>query len=142
MPLYPKRHLFSYRLDYQRLISQDTEERLRLKRRAEHIEVYRVERTSDTTERVAESIGNAGTGADGSLLGTIVGLGVAQPLAGSVAGVVNHTPNRQPEEPAPSKSSDKENIFSMLKELNELRNAGILTEEEFAAKKAELLSKI
>lgn len=128
--------------DYQRLMSQDMEERLRLKRRAENIEVYRVERTFDTTERVAESIGNAGTGADGSLLGTIVGLGVAQPLAGSVAGVVNHTLNRQPEEPVPPKSPGKADVFSTLKELNELRNAGILTEEEFTAKKAELLSKI
>jgi hypothetical protein len=36
----------------------------------------------------------------------------------------------------------KEDIMKMLKDLGELKTAGILTEEEFAAKKAELLAKL
>ena len=36
----------------------------------------------------------------------------------------------------------KDDIMKMLKDLGELKAAGILTEEEFAAKKTELLAKL
>ena len=36
----------------------------------------------------------------------------------------------------------KDDIMKMLKELGELKTAGILTEEEFNAKKTELLAKL
>lgn len=42
---------------------------------------------------------------------------------------------------APSAQS-KEDIMGLLKQLGELKTAGILTEEEFSAKKAELLAKL
>jgi hypothetical protein len=37
---------------------------------------------------------------------------------------------------------NKDEIFKSLRELGDLKTAGILTEEEFAEKKKELLSKI
>jgi hypothetical protein len=39
--------------------------------------------------------------------------------------------------PAPAMSNDE--LFAQLKQLGELKDAGILTEEEFAAKKAQML---
>lgn len=129
--------------DYHRLMSQDMEERLRLRRRAENLDVYRVERTFDTTEKAAGNIGG-GLGGD-NILGTIVGLGMAQPLAGTMAGVVSGTLNAASQPTATEKISatqSKEEILKMLRELGELKAAGILTEEEFSAKKRELLSKI
>ena len=45
----------------------------------------------------------------------------------------------------PDESADptsESNAFVLLKELGDLRYAGILTEDEFAAKKAEILARI
>ncbi|MEL7339541.1 MAG: SHOCT domain-containing protein, partial [Bacteroidota bacterium] len=41
-----------------------------------------------------------------------------------------------------AKTESKEEIMSLLKQLGELKEAGILTEEEFSAKKKELLAKL
>jgi membrane protease subunit (stomatin/prohibitin family) len=130
--------------DYQRLMSADMEERMRLKRRAENIDVYKIERSFDTTEKAAENIGG-GDGGTSGILGTMVGIGMAQPLANTMAGMINNTLQNAsvPQQPVPPQVEvSKEDIFKMLKELNELKAAGILTEEEFAEKKKELLSKI
>ena len=39
-------------------------------------------------------------------------------------------------------ASTNENTIELLKQLGELRDAGVLTEEEFTAKKKELLNKL
>jgi membrane protease subunit (stomatin/prohibitin family) len=82
--------------DYHRIMSEDMEEKLRLKRRAEQLNVYKVERTFDTTEAAATNIGG-GEGGDGSgtsgILGTMVGLGMAMPLANQVGGMVQNQMN-------------------------------------------------
>ena len=44
------------------------------------------------------------------------------------------------DDPTPEMSSP--NFFVLLRELGDLRYAGILTEEEFAAKRAEILARI
>jgi len=126
--------------DYQRLMAQDMEERMRLKRRAENLDVYKTERSFDTTEKVAENIGGSGIGGDTSgIVGTIIGLGMAQPLANTMANTIsNVTPNVQP----PPTPVSKDDVIQLLQKLGELKTAGILTEEEFAEKKKELLSKI
>ena len=41
--------------DYQRIMAEDAEERMRLKRRADNLDVYKVERSFDTSEKVAEN---------------------------------------------------------------------------------------
>ncbi len=123
--------------DFHRLMSQDMEERMRLKRRAENLEVYKLERTFDTTEKAAENIGG-GIGGDGGILGTVVGLGMAAPIAATMGNLMsNTTQNIQQEQKVP-----KDDIMKLLKELGELKSMGILTEEEFAEKKKELLAKI
>ena len=132
--------------DSHRLMSVDIEERMRLKRRAENIDVYKIERQFDTTEKAAENMGG-GLGDGGGILGTIVSLGMAQPLANTMAGVVGNALQNQPTQqqappPPQAENLDKETTLKMLKELGELKTAGILTEEEFAEKKKELLSKI
>ena len=41
-----------------------------------------------------------------------------------------------------AKATTREEILSTLKELGQLKEAGVLTEEEFNAKKAELLGRL
>jgi membrane protease subunit (stomatin/prohibitin family) len=130
---------------YQCLMSEDMQERLRLKRRAENIDVFKVERTFDTTEKAAGNIGG-GDGGSGGILGTMVGLGMVNPLGNAMGNIMqNVMPNTQQAAPPPQPQAEhlnKESILKMLKELGELRAAGILSEEEFAEKKRELLGKI
>jgi len=125
--------------EYQRLMSQDMEERMRLKRRAENLEMYKIERSFDTTEKAAENIGG-GSGETGGILGTMVGLGMVNPLAQTMGNMMqNIVPNVSTQQ---TTQMSKDEIIKLLKELGDLKAAGILTEEEFAEKKKELLSKI
>jgi membrane protease subunit (stomatin/prohibitin family) len=125
--------------DYQRLMAQDMEERMRLKRRAENLEMYKIERTFDTTEKAAENIGG-GDGGAGGILGTMVGLGMVNPLAQTMGNMMqNVVPNVSQQQ---SVTMNKDEVIKLLKDLGELKVAGILTEEEFVTKKKELLSKI
>ena len=55
--------------DYQRIMAEDTEERMRLKRRADNLDVYKVERSFDTSEKVAENMGGGLGGDGGNLIG-------------------------------------------------------------------------
>ena len=126
--------------DYQRLMSQDMEERMRLKRRAENLDVYRTERSFDTTEKAAENIGGGVDGGTGGILGTMVGLGMVNPLAQTMGNMMqNVVPSAAQQQTA---QISKDEVIKLLKDLGELKAAGILTEEEFAEKKKELLSKI
>jgi membrane protease subunit (stomatin/prohibitin family) len=129
--------------DYQRLMSEDMQERLRLRRRAENIDVFKVERTFDTTEKAAENIGGS-DGGSGGILGTMVGLGMVNPLGNAMGNIMSSVmpAAQQTSQPPQAAQPDKDAILKMLKELGELKAAGILTEEEFAEKKRELLSKI
>jgi membrane protease subunit (stomatin/prohibitin family) len=122
--------------EYQRLMSEDVEERMRLKRRAENLEVYKVERTFDTTEKAAENLGG-GDGGTGGILGTMVGMGMVNPIAQSMGNMMsNVNQNVAPTEDGNSK------IVELLKQLGELKSMGVLTDDEFSAKKQELLSKL
>ena len=125
--------------DYQRLMSQDMEERMRLKRRAENLEIYKIERSFDTTEAAASNIGG-GNGGAGGILGTMVGLGMVNPLAQTMGNMMqNVVPNVAQQQTA---QITKDEVIKLLKDLGELKAAGILTDEEFSEKKKELLSKI
>lgn len=133
--------------DYQRLMSQDIEERMRLKRRAENIDIYKIERSFDTSEKAAENIGGGNDGGAGGLLGTMVGMGMVNPLANTMANIMGNATQPQAQTGnnsvhAPANAMGKDEVFKMLRELGELKSAGILTEEEFTEKKKELLSKI
>jgi membrane protease subunit (stomatin/prohibitin family) len=82
--------------------------------------------TGMAIETAAENPGTAGT---------LVGLG----LGNLMAGAVQPAPQTPPAAPA---GTDKAQIMELLKQLGELKTAGVLTEEEFATKKAELLAKL
>ncbi len=51
-------------------------------------------------------------------------------------------PLRIDQPPLPPPSSNSDNVMAQLRSLGELRDAGILTEEEFSAKKADLLKRL
>lgn len=132
--------------DYQRIYTTDLEERMRLQRRGENMDVFKVERTFDTTEAAAQNMGKSG--GDG-VVGTMVGLGMAQPLAAGMANMMGSALQQYPyvaQQGAPNAStptsSNKDEILKTIRDLDALRKAGALTEEEFAEKKKDLLSKI
>ena len=128
--------------DYHRLMSEDMQERMRLKRRAENLDVYKTERTFDTTEKVAENIGGSGIGGDtGGIVGTLIGLGMAQPIAntmGHTVGTVMHNV----QQPPAAVVANADEVIKLIQKLGELKAAGILTDDEFNQKKRELLLKI
>ena len=133
--------------DYQRIMSEDTQERMRLKRRADNLEVYKVERSFDTSEKVAENMGG-GLGDGGNLIGTMIGMGMVNPIANQMGSIMqNNTQSTLPNSTqvtAPSIHSNVSNddIIKLLEQIGKLKDLGILTEEEFNDKKKELLIKL
>jgi len=127
---------------FQKIMVADVDERMRLKRRAENLEVYKVERSFDTTEKAAENLGG-GEGGDaggaGGIIGTMIGLGMVNPIAQQMGDMMaKNTPNTH----QGGSVSASEEAIKLLKQLGELKDAGVLTEDEFAQKKKELLEKL
>ncbi len=133
--------------DYQRIMSEDTQERMRLKRRADNLEVYKVERSFDTSEKVAENMGG-GLGDGGNLIGTMIGMGMVNPIANQMGSIMqNNTqatlPNNTPvTSPSIHSNASNDDIIKVLEQIGKLKDLGILTEEEFNDKKKELLIKL
>lgn len=125
--------------EYQRLMSMDAEERMRLRRRAENLDVYKVERSFDTTEKVAENMGG-GLGGGGNLIGTMIGLGMVNPIANTMGNIMQN--NTQGTISNPSSTASNDSVIDLLKKLGDLKASGIITEDEFDNKKKELLAKI
>ncbi|MDB3907567.1 SPFH domain-containing protein [Crocinitomicaceae bacterium] len=125
---------------FQEIMAEDVDERMRLKRRAENLEIYKVERSFDTTEKAAENLGGGGEGGAGGILGTMVGLGMVNPIAEQMGNMMSK--NTGDVKPATGATTGNEDTIKLLKQLGELKDAGILTEEEFSAKKKELLDKL
>lgn len=127
--------------EYQRLMTEDTAERMRLKRRADNLDVYRIERSFDTSEKVAENMGGGIGGDGGNIVGTMIGLGMANPLANTMGAMMQqNTQNALNNSPIGGSNYDE--IIELLRKLGELKSLGVLTEQEFEMKKTELLSKI
>lgn len=71
------------------------------------------------------------------------GIGGTALLMGGLGQMMGGAMAPAPQQPAAgAPKEDKAQIMTMLKDLGELKAAGILTEEEFAAKKAELLARL
>jgi membrane protease subunit (stomatin/prohibitin family) len=127
--------------EYQRLMTEDTAERMRLKRRADNLDVYRIERSFDTSEKVAENMGGGIGGDGGNIVGTMIGLGMANPLANTMGAMMQqNTQNALNNNPIGGSNYDE--IIELLRKLGELKSLGVLTEQEFDLKKTELLSKV
>ncbi|MBW8845221.1 MAG: SPFH domain-containing protein [Burkholderiales bacterium] len=92
--------------------------------------------TAQAIPEFAKGAGSGGIAGDAMGLGAGVALGqtLAQTLGQGLAGVGAAAPA-----PAASKPED---IVSLLEKLGDLKAKGILTDEEFAAKKADLLKKL
>ncbi len=84
----------------------------------------------------AEGMKKGGDGGGGALQGAGIGMGFA--MAGQMANTMGQS-NAQHAQRAPE---SREQIMATLKQLGELKAAGILTEAEFNAKKQELLAKL
>lgn len=124
---------------YQKLMSEDAAERMRLKRRAENLEVYRIERSFDTAETAAEHMGGGLGGDGGNLIGTMVSMGMVNPLANQMGNIMQTSMPTSQNTPV---SNNNDKVFDDLKKLGELKAMGVLTDEEFNEKKKELLTKI
>ena len=134
--------------DYQKMMSEDAEERMRLKRRKENLDVYKVERSFDTSEKMAENMGGGVGGSN--LVGTMIGMSMVPPIANTMGNIMGNSmqpinnsqinSNNNQQSAVPQVSYDV--IIDAIKKLGELKAAGILTEEEFNSKKQELLNKI
>jgi membrane protease subunit (stomatin/prohibitin family) len=95
--------------------------------------------TAQSIPKFAESAG-AGGGIAGDAMGLGAGVALGQVLAGQLAqglGTATATAAAASPEPAPV-----QDVMALLEKLGELKAKGILTEEEFAAKKTELLKKL
>ena len=83
----------------------------------------------------AEGMKKGGDGG-GAFQGAGIGMGFA--MAGQMAGMMGNANANGPKPPGES----REAIMSTLKQLGELKAAGILTDAEFDAKKKDLLAKL
>jgi hypothetical protein len=72
-------------------------------------------------------------------LGQVLAQNLAQGLQGGAAAAAAAAPPAAPAAAAPMKP---EEIMATLEKLGDLKAKGILTEQEFAAKKAELLARL
>jgi membrane protease subunit (stomatin/prohibitin family) len=123
---------------FQKIMAEDVDERMRLKRHADNLETYKVERSFDTTEKAAENIGGGEGGGAGGILGTMIGLGMVNPIAQQMGDMMAKNTTGS----ATTSDSSNGNTIELLKQLGELKDAGILTEEEFTEKKKELLDNL
>jgi membrane protease subunit (stomatin/prohibitin family) len=95
--------------------------------------------TAQAIPKFAEGAGQGG-GIAGDAMGLGAGVALGQVLAGQLAqGVGNATAHAAAavNEPVPA-----QDVMALIEKLGDLKAKGILTEEEFAAKKAELLKKL
>lgn len=127
---------------YQKLMTEDTAERMRLKRRSDNLDVYKIERSFDTAETAAENMSGGLGGDGGNLIGTMVSMGMVNPLANQMGNILQNSMPNSNNTTNNDHIDNNDDIFEDLKKLGELKAAGILTEEEFTEKKKELLTKI
>lgn len=123
---------------FQKIMAEDVDERMRLKRHADNLETYKVERSFDTTEKAAENIGGGEGGGAAGILGTMIGLGMVNPIAQQMGDMMAKNTTGA----ANTSGSSSGNTIELLKQLGELKDSGILTEEEFTQKKKELLDNL
>jgi membrane protease subunit (stomatin/prohibitin family) len=102
--------------------------------------------TAQAIPKLAEGVGSGGGGVAGDAMGLGAGLALGQTmaqqlqqgLAGANQAAAQAAPPVQPQ--PVSQSADE--VLLLLEKLGDLKAKGILTDEEFAAKKAELLKKL
>jgi membrane protease subunit (stomatin/prohibitin family) len=96
--------------------------------------------TAQSIQKFAESAGEGGGGIAGSAMGLGAGVALGQVLAGNLAqglgtGIATAAA-------ATGEHPPVQDVMALLEKLGELHAKGILSEDEFAAKKTELLKKL
>ena len=94
--------------------------------------------TAQAIPKFAESAGSGGGGIAGDAMGLGAGVALGQVLAQNLAAGL-HAPLAAPGQAVGMKAED---IMATLEKLGDLKAKGILTQEEFDTKKAELLKKL
>jgi len=102
--------------------------------------------TAQAIPKFAEGAGGGGGGIAGDAMGLGAGVALGQVLAQNLsAGLSGSGTAPQPQGVAPAAAPvgvQPEDVMATLEKLGELKSKGILTQEEFDAKKAELLKKL
>ncbi len=98
--------------------------------------------TAQAIPKLAEGVGSGGSGIAGDAMGLGAGIAMGQVLAQNLQQGLQGA-NTTPPAAAPAAQAMKaEDVMGTLEKLGELKAKGILTQEEFDAKKAELLKKL
>jgi membrane protease subunit (stomatin/prohibitin family) len=93
--------------------------------------------------KMAEGVGQGGGGGvAGDAMGLGAGLAMGQVLAQQLQAGLGGAAASAPAAAAPTAVQSADEIMALLEKLGDLKAKGILTDEEFAAKKAELLKKL
>lgn len=131
-------------VDMQRRLQEQTLELQRLKQQAELSKsVEDMQRFIQFQSGVAmEYSGKNPGGEGGNLLNQMMQMGIGMNLAGQMSGQLAGGGGATPAGGSGTKSMNKDEIMSALKEIGQLKEAGILTQEEFDAKKKELLARL
>ena len=96
--------------------------------------------TAQAIPKFAESAGEGGGGIAGSAMGLGAGVALGQVLAGNIAGGLGT--GIATAAAASGEHPPVQDVMALLEKLGDLKAKGILTEDEFAAKKTELLKKL
>ena len=97
--------------------------------------------TAQSIPKFAESAGSGGGGIAGDAMGLGAGVAMGQVLAQNLQAGLHPQQAAAPVAAAPV-GMKPEDVMATLEKLADLKAKGILTEEEFSAKKAELLKKL
>ncbi|MFM7706326.1 MAG: SPFH domain-containing protein, partial [Rubrivivax sp.] len=98
--------------------------------------------TAQAIPKMAEGAGSGGGSLAGDAMGLGAGVALGQVLAQNLAQGLQGASAAAAAAPAAAAPMKADEIVAMLEKLGELKAKGILTEEEFASKKAELLAKL
>jgi membrane protease subunit (stomatin/prohibitin family) len=97
--------------------------------------------TAQAIPKFAEG-GGGGSGIAGDAMGLGAGVALGQVLAQNLQAGLSGASSAAAQAPAAPAGIKPDDVMGMLEKLGELKAKGILTEEEFGAKKAELLKKL
>lgn len=98
--------------------------------------------TAQAIPKFAEGGAGGGSGIAGDAMGLGAGVALGQVLAQNLAAGLQGGATATPGAVTPSVGVKAEDVMATLEKLGELKTKGILTQEEFDAKKAELLKKL
>ena len=103
-----------------------------------NLDNYMKFKTAMAMEKAAENPGGGGTAGLG------VGLGAGMTMANMMMGSMQQTqqPQNQQQQNNPPVQQSQEDVLATIEKLAKLKDAGALTQEEFDAKKKDLLSKL